>query len=173
MRPIQKIFKWITLLFFGIAIYAMTIGQVVPIEFADWHHMHLFYDIILRGLPIAILLTLGWTLKKDRPKKTNIVIGILTPIIAGGMFIGTIFLMFSFGFGAWVDEEIIYERRENPKVTIKQQLWDIGAFGYGGQRTVKLTPFLGFLNLVENVDTAAINKKNWTLVQKDGYIKFP
>ena len=46
MKQIQLIFKWATLLFFGIAIYAMTIGQIVEIEFADWHDMHLFYDII-------------------------------------------------------------------------------------------------------------------------------
>ena len=41
MKQIPKIFKWITLLFFGVAIYAMTIGQIIPIEFADWHDMHL------------------------------------------------------------------------------------------------------------------------------------
>ena len=173
MRRIQQIFKWMTLLFFGIAVYAMIIGQFVPIEFADWHYMHLFYDIILQGLPIAILLTLVWTLKKERPKKTNIAIGILTPIIAGGMFFGTIFLMFSYGFGAWIDEEIIYEKKENPEVTINQQLLDIGAFGYGGQRIVKLTPFLGLWNWVEQVDTAKIDKGNWTLLQKDGDVKFP
>ena len=173
MRRIQIIFKWSTLLFFGIAIYAMTIGQAVPIEFADWHHMHLFYDIILQGLPIAILLTLVWTIKKDRPNKINITIGILTPIIAGAMFFGTIFLMFSYGFGAWVDEEIIYEKKENPSVTINQQLWDIGAFGYGGQRTVKLTPFLRIWNWVEQIDMSEIEKENWTLVQLEGDIKFP
>ncbi|MGQ1947757.1 hypothetical protein ACT3CD_11730 [Geofilum sp. OHC36d9] len=173
MKHIQKIFEWITLLFFGIAIYAMTIGQTVPIEFIDWHHMHFFYDIILQGLPIAILLTLAWTLKKDRPKKTNIAIGILTPIIAGVMFFGIVFLMFSYGFGAWVDEQIIYENRENPNVTINQQLWDIGAFGYGGQRTVKLTPILGLWNWAEQIDTAEIKKENWTLVQKQGAINFP
>jgi hypothetical protein len=173
MKQIQKIFKWTTLLFFGIAIYAMTIGQVVPIEFADWQHMHLFYDIILQGLPIAILLTLLWTLRKDRPKNRNIAIGILTPLIAGGMFFATIFLMFSYGFGAWVDEQIIYEKKENPNVTINQQLWDIGAFGYGGQRTVKLTPILGIWNWAEEIDTTEIEKDKWTLVEREGDIKFP
>lgn len=173
MKRIQKIFKWITLLFFGFAIYAMTIGQIVPIEFADWHHAHLFFDIIRQGLPIAILLTLVWTLKLDRPRKTNIAIAILTPIIAGGMFIGTIFIMFSFGFGAWVDWELVYENKENPTVTIKEQIWDIGALGYGGRRTVKLTPILGLWNWVEQIDTATLDKAKWTLVQKEGEIKSP
>lgn len=168
MKRVQQISKWTTLLFFGIAISAMTIGQIVPIEFADWNDMHLFYDIILQGLPIAILLTLVWTIRKERQKKTNIAIGVATLILAVGMLFGTFFLMFSYGFGAWVDEEIIYEKKNDPEVTINQQLWDIGAFGYGGQRTVKLTPFLGLWNLVEVVDTTKIENEKWTLVQREG-----
>ena len=173
MKQIKEIFKWITLLFFGVAIFAMTIGQVLPIEFADWRHMHLFYDIILQGLPIAILLTLVWTLKKSTQKRTNIVIGVLTPVIAAGMLFITIPLIFSFGFGAWVDEAIIYESKENPNVIINQQIWDVGALGYRGQRTVKLTPILGLWNWVENIDTTEINKEKWILVRKEGDIKFP
>lgn len=173
MKRIQTIFKWMTLLFFGIAISAMTFGQLIPIEFADWRHMHLFYDITLQGLPIAVLMTLTWTLKKDRPQKTNIAIGILTPTIAIGIFFLTLFLMFSYGFGAWVDEQIIYENKANPNVTIKKQLWDIGAFGYGGQRTVKLTPILEIWNWVEEIDTTEIQKDNWILVEREENIKFP
>jgi hypothetical protein len=173
MGLIQRIFKWATLLFFGMAIYAMTIGQIVPVEFADWHDMHLFYDIILQGLPIAILLTLVWTLQKARPKKANIAIGITTPILAIGMLFGSFFLMFSYGFGAWVDEKIIYRKKDDPDVTINQQLWDIGAFGYGGQRTVKVTPFFELWNLIEEVDTTNIDTEKWVSVQKEGDIKLP
>jgi len=173
MKRIQQFFKWATLLFFGNAVYALTIGQIVPLEFADWHQMHLFYDIILQGLPIAILLTLVWTLEKGRPKRANIVIGVLTPVIAGGMLFATFFLMFSYGFGAWVDEEIMYEKNDHPEVTINQQLWDIGAFGYGGKRTVKLTPFLGAWQWVENIDITNIDTTSWSHVQKDDDEKFP
>lgn len=139
----------------------------------DHHHNHNFYDIILKGFPIAILLTLVWTLNNERPKKINIILGILTPVIAVGIFFGTIFLIFSFGFGTWVNESIIYESNENSKVTINQQLYDIGAFGYNGQRTVKITPFLGLWSYVEKIDTSNINKGSWTLVLKAGDIKFP
>ena len=162
-----------TLLFFGIAIYVIIIGQIVPIEFADWHDMHIFYDIILRGLPVAVLLTLVWTIKKERPTKINIAIGVVTPLLAAGMLFWTYFLMFSYGFGAWIDEEIIYENKHDPKITVNKQIWDIGAFGYGGQRTVKLIPLLGFWNLVEKVDTAKIEKKEWILVRKEGNIRLP
>jgi hypothetical protein len=47
MKQIKQLFKWSTLLFIAISIYGLTFASVVPIEFADWHHMHLFYDIIL------------------------------------------------------------------------------------------------------------------------------
>ena len=173
MKQIRQIFKWITILFFIIAIYAMTIGQIVPIEFANWKDIHIFYDTILQGLPIAILLTLVWTIKKEKTKKRNIIIGIITPILALGIYFGAYFLMFLYGFGAWVNEEIIYENNDNPKITINQQLLDVGAFGYGGERTVKLIPFLGFFVIVEKVDTAKIDKIKWKLIQKEGDIKFP
>ena len=173
MKRIQEIVKWLTLLFFVIVIYAMTIGQIIPIEFSNWHHTHLFYNIILLGLPIVILLTLVWALKKKRSKKINFIIGILTSIISVGIFFVSIFSMFSFGFGAWINEEIIYEKKDDPEITINQQLWDIGALGYGGRRTVKLTPLLGIWNTVEKVDTSKIDIDNWILVQKEGDLKFP
>ncbi len=173
MRQIQKIFKWLTLMFFGITIYAMTIGQMVPVEFVDWHHRHLFYDFILWGLPIVVLLTLIWTLKTLNTRKTNILIGIFTSIVAGAMGIASIYLMFIFGFGAWINEEMMYENKDNPGVKINRQLWDNGALGYGRKRTVKLTPFFIFWNLVEQVDTEDIDKENWILVKKEGNIKFP
>ncbi len=173
MKLIQELFKWATLLFFGVAIYAMTIGQVVPAEFANWSDQHLFYDVILRGLPIAVLLTFIWTIKKERPKKANIAIGVATPILTAGTLFWTFALMFSYGFGAWTNEEIIYENKSNPEITVNKQVWDIGAFGYGGQRTVKLTPFLGLWNLVEGIDTAKIDKNGWTLVKREGDIKSP
>ena len=173
MKTIQTIFKWLTLTFFGITLFSLTIGQILPIEFADWKDMHLFYDIIFQGLPIAILLTMIWTIKNGSPKRKKITIGILTPIIAFAAFFGTIFLMFSFGFGAWVNQEIVYENKTNPQETINEQIWDIGAFGYGGQRTVKLSPTLGLWNIVTEIDTTEIEKDNWTLVQREEDIKFP
>lgn len=68
---------------------------------------------------------------------------------------------------------MIYENKLNPEVTINRQLWDVGAFGYGGQRTVKLSKVLGLWNLVKEIDTAKIDEDDWTLVQKEGDIKFP
>lgn len=173
MKRLQRLLKWTTLVFFAIAFFSMTVGQAIPIEFADWHHMHIFYDIILRGLPVATLLTLTWTMSSARSRKINIVTAILTPIVALMMFFWSASLMFSYGFGAWVDEEILYKNKRHPQVTINQQLLDMGALGYGGHRTVKLTPFLGLWNIAEETDSTEIDSDKWLLIQKEGNLKFP
>ena len=56
---------------------------------------------------------------------------------------------------------------------IQEQLYDIGAFGYGGQRTVEIKPFLYFFILPTPIDTLSINKEEWEFVNKQGDIKFP
>ena len=168
MKQIKQLFKWSTLLFIAISIYGFTFASVVPIEFADWHHMHLFYNTILQGLPLALLLTLVWTIKKERPLKTNISIGALTLLLTVIVFFGMFFLMFSYGFGAWVNENIIYQNKKNTHITINKQIWDVGAFGYGSQRTVKLTPFFFFFIYIEHIDTSILDKTKWILVQQQG-----
>lgn len=173
MSKLEKVFQWLTLIFFSVALYSMTLGQYIPIEFTNWRHSHIYYDIILAGLPVATLFTLVWTIRKANSKKRNILIGIATILVTFGMFILSIYFLFVFGFGAWVNEEILYENKQNPKQIISQQLLDIGAFGYGGQRTVKLTPFLGLWNITTEIDTTKIEKNDWTLVKKEGDIKFP
>ncbi|GAA5022019.1 hypothetical protein GCM10011506_01730 [Marivirga lumbricoides] len=161
MKRARQLLKWTTLLFFAIALYATTIGQSISIEFAEGHHKHLFYDIFLQGLPIVILLTLLWTIKKRRRRLVNIGIGILTIVAAIGMFFWSILLMYSFSYGAWVNKAIIYRHKRSPEVTISQQLWNIGVFGYAGERTVKLTPFLELWNRVEHIDTTKIDRSEW------------
>ena len=115
MRIIQKIAKWTTILFFIIALFSFTIAQIIPIEFSDWKFMHRFYDIIVQGLPIAVLLTLIWTLKKTNTKKRNIITGILTVITTVIVAFCSILLIFSYGFGAWVNQEIVYEHEIKSK----------------------------------------------------------
>jgi hypothetical protein len=135
--------------------------------------MQKFYIIIIGGLPIAVLLTLIWTLKKSNTKKRNIVTGILTVIATGVVVFCSIYLIFSYGFGAWINQEIVYEYKLNPKRTINEQIYDIGAFGYGGQRIVELKPFFKYWYEVQPIDTTKIELENWVRVEKEGDIKFP
>ena len=173
MKIIQNTAKWTTISFFLIVLFSLTIAQIIPIEFADWNIMHKFYEIIIEGLPIAVLLTLIWTLKKSNSRKRNIITGILTVITAVIVLFLSIFLIFSYGFGAWINYEIVYEHKENSERTINEQIYDIGAFGYGGKRIVELKPFFNYWQKVQPIDTTKIETKNWIRVEKEGDIKFP
>jgi hypothetical protein len=173
MKIIQKTVKWIIISFFLIVLFSFTIAQIIPIEFADWRVLHKFYEKIIEGLPIAVLLTLIWTLKKSKSKRRNIITGILTFMVAIIVCFSSIFLVFSYGFGVWINYEIVYEHKVNPEQTINKQIYDIGAFGYGGKRIVELKPFFKYWKKVQLIDTTKIETKNWIRVEKEVDIKFP
>ena len=168
MRIIQNTFKWLTLLFIGFTITTLILGLILPIELSDWRDVELYHTIILFGLPISIVLTLIWTIKPQQAKKRNIVIGIATPLIAFTTLFLSFGLLISLEVGTWMNEWIIYENKENPKITINQQAMDLGQLGIGGVRIVELSPFLGKWVIVSKIDTARINKNEWNFVQKSG-----
>lgn len=173
MRTVKRIYFWLIATFFVVAAYSLTFGQFLPVEFANWKYSHSFYSIILQGLPVAVLLTLICTISKNRTTKQNISIGVLTVTLAVASFFVIVLMMFPYGFGAWVNYEVVYESKENPREIICHQLWDNGALGYDGQRTVKLTPFLGLWNIATETDTAMIDKGDWRLVRKEDDIRLP
>ena len=81
-------------------------------------------------------------------------------------------MIFSFGFGAWTTVTTLYKHKTENR-EIKEQLYDIGAFGYGGQRIVEIKPFLYFWVTPTPIDTLTINKTEWDYVNDQGDIKFP
>lgn len=172
MQVIKKTIFLTALVFIGLTIFALTVGQILPYEFADYKIMHKFYDTIMQGLPIAILLTLFGTIKLQNTKAKNwTVLGatVLTSIIS---FVIMVSLIFRIGFGAWTTVTTIYRHKTEDKV-IKEQLFDIGALGYGGTRIVEIKPILHFWILPTAIDTSTINKSEWEYVNEQGDIKFP
>ena len=155
-----------------VTVFSLTIGQILPYEFADYKLQQKFYDTIIQGLPIAVLLTLFGTIKKENSRTKNwtyIGLTVLTSIIC---LVAQLFLVFSFGFGVWTTITTTYRHKSENK-EIKEQLYDIGAFGYGGQRTVKIEPFLNYWILPTPIDTLTINKNEWDFVNEQGDIKIP
>jgi hypothetical protein len=171
-ETIKKIIFWTAIAFIGLTAFSLTIGQLLPYEFADYRIQHKFYDTIIFGLPFAVLLTLFGTLKKENSKTKNWTFGILIALTSILCFVGQLFMIFSFGFGAWTTETTIYKHKTENR-EIKEQLYDIGAFGYGGQRTVEIKPFMNFWILPTPIDTLTINKSEWKYVNEQGDIKFP
>jgi branched-subunit amino acid transport protein AzlD len=172
MQVIKKTIFWTAIIFIGLTILTLTVGQILPYEFADYKLQHKFYDIIIQGLPFAVLLTLLGTLKKENSKTKNWTFGTLTVLTSILCLVGQLFMIFTFGFGAWTTVTTIYKHKTDNR-EIKEQLYDIGAFGYGGQRTVEIKPFLTYWVLPTKIDTATIDKNEWNFVNEQGDIKFP
>ena len=81
--------------------------------------------------------------------------------------------MFMIGFGAWVTLNIKYEDKSNPNHQIREQIFDIGALGYGDTRVAEVKPFAIIFWEVSEIDTTTIDKTKWKLINKDLDIKTP
>lgn len=172
IATIKKTIFWTAIAFMVLTFFSLTIGQILPYEFADYKMMHNFYDTIIQGLPVAILLTLFGTIKRENTKAKNwtfLGVTVLTSIIS---FVIMVSLIFKIGFGAWTTVTTIYRHKTEDKV-IKEQLFDVGALGYGGQRIVEIKPILKYWVLPTTIDTLKINKNEWKFVNEQGDIKFP
>lgn len=173
MTQIQKIFKWGTLVFFTVVILTLTIGQEIPLEISNSIVMRFFYDVLLLGLPVVTLLTYVWTYNKGKSFGRNLRVGLLTGLIACIAFFLMVMLMFSCEYSAWETEEVIYESRSNPNVTISYQVQYDHFFDDPSFRIVKLTPVLYMWVWVEEVETTEMDKSKWALVERERDIKFP
>jgi hypothetical protein len=143
IKTTKNIFFWTAIVFIVLATYSLTIGQIVPYELANAKLSQNYYDIIMQGFPIAILLTLFGTIKKGNTKTKNwisITITILTSIISFALMVS---LVFNIGFGNWTTFSTIY-RHKTEDLAIKEQRFDIGALGYGRHRIVELKPIFKF-----------------------------
>lgn len=172
MQLIKKIIFWTAIAFIVLTIFSLTIGQILPYEFADYKIMHKFYDIIMQGLPITILLTLFGTIKRKKTKTQNLTLLGLTVLTSLLSFFVMVSLIFRIGFGAWTTVTTIYRHKTENK-EIKEQQFDVGALGYGGRRIVEIKPILNFWILPTKIDTAKMNKNEWILVNEQGDIKIP
>lgn len=169
---IRKIIFYTAIIFIALTAFSLTIGQILPYEFADSKLMHSFYDTIMQGFPIAILLTLFGTIKKKNSRTTNWFFAGLTILTSILSFVLMVSLIFKIGFGAWTTVSTLYRHKTENK-EIKEQWFDVGALGYGGQRIVEMKPFLKYWVLPTPIDTLTINKNEWKYVNEQGAIKFP
>jgi len=172
IKTTKNIFFWTAIVFIVLSAYSLTIGQIVPYEFANSKFSQNYYDIIMQGFPIAILFTLFNSIKKENTKTKNWInlsITIFTSIISFTLLVS---LVFNIGFGSWTTYSTIYKHKKE-NLTIKEQRYDIGALGYGRYRIVELKPILKFWVLPTEIDTAKINRKEWKFVNEEGDIKFP
>lgn len=172
VHNIKKLVFHLALIISAISIFALTIGQWLPVAFASRSIQRGFYEAMFTLFPLSILLTLVGTLKPGNPKakNTSIVVFTIIMVIAGSFFM--IRQVFALGNGRWINSEIMYRHVDNPNHTINSQLLDIGALGYRDRRPVELTPLTPLFNTVRVIDaTNVIDHKEWRYVNEMGDIK--
>ena len=168
-----RLIFWGSAIFLAVVLWTITVGQSINYEFQNDTDAGDFYNIILGGTPIAILLTLFGTLKRNHNTRRKILTIITT---LGGVVFSFMFLLYNFftiGFGVWTTFNIAYEHKSNPERKIREQRYDVGALGYGATRVVEVNSFTSLFWKVTLVDTTKLSKVDWTRVDKDGDIKFP
>jgi hypothetical protein len=166
LNIILRTIFWLTILFIIVTVYALTLGQSSSYEFADRKMSQQFYDIIMQGLPIAILLTLTRTIKQTNDKSKNIILIFVTIICAVISFFIMVSLFFSVGFLTIRNDTLLYKHKTNQTKTIITQTIEQGTLGADGHRIVKLEPFLKFWNKTTIIDTTTIDKADWIFVNK-------
>jgi hypothetical protein len=162
-----------TVVFIVLSVFVLTFGQALPIEFKNNKIQSDYYYFVFTALPFSFLLTLIDTINKKNTKARNWTIGIFTVLAAGVCFFILVDVIFSISFGAWKNETTLYRNKDNKNITINQQIFDVGALGYGGHRTAQLTPFLIYFQTIKQVDTAKIDKAHWIFVNEEGDIHYP
>lgn len=173
MKVIFKTIFYLSLLFLAISLWAITIGQSINFEFKNYQLANEFYNIILPGTPIAILITLFGTLKNRQSSVHKISIVLITILLTFCSFIFLLNNLFTIGFSRWSTFNIAYEHKTERDRQIREQRYDSGALGYGGNRTVEVKPFAFFFWKIIPVDTTKIDKTIWIRVDKEGDVKFP
>lgn len=173
LRKLFKIIFYSALVWILLFLWAITGGQVVPLEFQDAGQRNQFYLILLLGTLIAILCTLFGTIRKNHTRLENVFIIMGTCLLAFGCFKLMVSDLFTVGRGGWITMNIAYEKRGNPAIQIREQEFDTGAFGYSGSRVVEVRPLLWVFWKITPVDLAAVDATEWDLINKEGDLKLP
>jgi hypothetical protein len=166
LKIILKIIFWLTIVFIIVTFYALTFGQSSDYEFADWKLGRQFYDILMPGLPVAILLTLTGSIKRTNDKSKNIIIIVVTIVSSAISLFILISMLFSVGYLTITNDILLYNHRTNQTTSIITQTIGQGASGVDGNRIVKLEPFLKFWNKTTIIDTTIIDKADWIFINK-------
>lgn len=167
LNIIFKTIFFLSILFVVLTFYSFTFGQTLPYEFADWRLSRQFYNLIMQGLPLALLLTLTGTLKRKNAKAQNIKIIVVTIIGSIVCFFIMANMLFSVGFLTITNDTLLYKHKTKPTTTIMKQTIGQGALGEDGHRIVQVESFLKFWNKTTIVDTTKLDKSDWIFVNKN------
>ena len=169
----RKTLYYLVILSSILLLFPPTIGQYTPIEFVDNDTKRSYYLIIVTILSFLILtlLALRNNIKSNRKKINTIA---TTSIIVSLIYIPIVsFIIIFVGFGEWKNENILYRNKENKNVTINNQIYDVGTFGYGERRIAEIRPLFFNIQIAIKIDISKIDKAKWIYTNEQGDLKSP
>ena len=145
-------------------IISLIIFETELIEFRDLDLQREYYSSIWYLLPLGIFGTITKSIRTS-DSKVQIGLKVLGTLFLCLLAIGFFFInLFTIGFGAWTDLNTKYQRIDNDKIVIKEQQYDLGALGYGGNRVVISSPLTEYFEVNRLIDTTKIDKKEWVSI---------
>jgi hypothetical protein len=154
----------VSLLIMLFCIFCFTVGQFIPIYFADTGFRAMYYFIIY----ILLIATASRTIFKliYKPQKNNISTARFFTILAGfATFV--LFGLWTIGllFSVWSEAFTYYVRKDNAKIKIISRYINEGAYGGGTEKEdyhiVLTRPILFFFKVETSIDTLGIKKEEW------------
>jgi hypothetical protein len=159
MKP-KKLVFWLSIAVLFLLVIVPIIGNILPLKLSDDRLNSKFWEIRFFGIPIAILLTLSGTLKRNDDKGQNILIIVSTVMIAG---LSCLILFFSvfMDMCSWNNKKILFVNDAGDKIILRD--YGCGAVDSGDPiyNIVKVKRIAPGLNWVTNVDTSKIDKTIW------------
>lgn len=146
-------------------IFCFTFGQSIPVYFVDTSTRTFFYFMLCM---IAVV-SAGWIVFQRiyRSRKEKFVKATVISIVTAGLTL-LVFGVLTLGlmFSAWSEASTYYVKKDNPNIKIVSCYANEGAYGGGtkkkGYKIVLSRPFLYFFKLETAIDTATIDKNEWT-----------
>lgn len=161
IKIILKFIFYSSILLSIVLFWTITFGQSINIEFKDPEFASNYYHYIFSYSPIILFFTLVGTIKKKHTLKRKISTILITSLLVLTTYIYLFQNMFSIGFGAWKNIEILYRNKNNKSEEIILQQYDAGALGYGSNRIVEINDFMFFFKKINDIDTLKVDKNNW------------
>ena len=169
MKIFCNLIFWLALFVILIFVFALTIGQMIPIEIVNGYPRIYFLNFLLLGFPIAIMLTLFGTINNGKFNKVLIVFFTLSTSVI--CFVVLITLTYCKFFDGWDNEKILYVSKVDKNVTINQQIYSTGSYGEHKTRTAQLKPFFRYFQIVKKINIYEIDKNEWIeKIKKDSII---
>ena len=143
------------IVFIVLSVLSFVISKVSPYEFANCETKKLCYEVVLRGFPIALVLTLFGDSMVTNQKGYRILVLWGTVFIAICLFLaGHIYL--NCLPDCWISDRIYKHKLKTVEIHEQSLVYSCG--GWGDLRTVALDPFLKYWVLPTRIDTANVHE---------------